>query len=293
VKQKAILSVILILLAFLTPGTRLNEKALQIHEASFERAISAFAIAKGLNAVISLIQGTELNASPAGVGVTVAVGEILDPMNDLIERFSWIMLVASVSLGIQKLLLSLGGLLYLQITLFALIVMILGILWYKPLQNTITLSMTLRLAVILLILRFGAFFFIYAESMIYTTLLEQEYNTATQTLTRTQAELENIATQNDEKIMKDESWLDSLNNSYGKVKELIDIKMQLQSLQILFDNAQKEVISLIAIFVVLTILLPLLFIWILFGVIKWALTGRLPHNLQKFLSFPASSDKLQ
>lgn len=290
-RQKAVLSIILLVLAFLTLQTQLDERALQIHEESFERAIASFAIAKGLNAVISLIQGTELNASPAGVGITITVGQILDPMNDLIERFSWIMLVASVSLGIQKLLLNLGDLFYLQLTLVTLITMLLAIFWYKPLQNKITFAIILRLIIVLLVLRFAALLFIHAESMIYTALMEQEYNTATQTLTQTQKELENIAIQNDAKIMAEESWLSSLHNSYDKVKELVDIKAQLQALRTLFDRAQKEVISLIAIFVILTILLPLLFIWMILGLIKWSLTGEVLTT--KIQSLMALTDRYE
>ena len=56
----------------------------------------------------SVIQDTEIAFSPAGVGVTLAVGEILDPINDLIERFSFVMLVSTASLGIQKILLEVG-----------------------------------------------------------------------------------------------------------------------------------------------------------------------------------------
>lgn len=290
-KQKAVMSIILLALAFLTLQTQLDERALQIHEESFERAIASFAIAKGLNAVISLIQGTELNASPAGVGITITVGQILDPMNDLIERFSWIMLIASVSLGIQKLLLNLGDLFYLQLTLATLITMLLVIFWYKPLQNKITFALVLRLIIVLLVLRFAALFFIHTESIIYTALMEQEYNTATQTLTQTQKELENIAIQNDAKIMAEESWLSSLHNSYDKVKELVDIKAQLKALQTLFDRAQKEVISLIAIFVILTILLPLLFIWMILGLIKWSLTGEVLTT--KIQSLMALTDRYE
>ena len=42
----------------------------------------------------------------AGVGVIFTLGQILDPINDLIERFSSVMLVAASSLGLQILLLN-------------------------------------------------------------------------------------------------------------------------------------------------------------------------------------------
>ena len=78
-------------------------------DTAFKRAAAGFAIARGLNGVISVAQGTEFAVQPAGVGVSFTPGEILDPVNDLVERFSWIMLLATSSLGIQKVLLSMSS----------------------------------------------------------------------------------------------------------------------------------------------------------------------------------------
>ena len=67
------------------------------------------AVARTLNGVISVAQGTEVALEPGGVGVNLTVGQILDPVNDLIERFSAVMLVASSSLGLQNILLVMTG----------------------------------------------------------------------------------------------------------------------------------------------------------------------------------------
>ena len=64
-----------------------------------------YATARGINGVVSFIQGTELN--PAFV--TFAVGEFLDPVNDLIERFSGLLMLALGSLSLQKILLEIFG----------------------------------------------------------------------------------------------------------------------------------------------------------------------------------------
>lgn len=69
---------------------------------SFKQAIIVFGSAKALNGVISLAQGTEINLP----FIVVAIGQILDPINDLVEQFSLIMLASLVSLGIQKILLN-------------------------------------------------------------------------------------------------------------------------------------------------------------------------------------------
>lgn len=56
-----------------------------------------------------MAQGTEVAVEPAGVGVTSAPAQALDPINELIEQFSLLMLGASVSIGLQRALVGVGG----------------------------------------------------------------------------------------------------------------------------------------------------------------------------------------
>ena len=60
-----------------------------------------YASARGLNAVISVLQSLEMSLS-FGAGVAIQFGEILDPLNDLIERFSAFLLYGLVALGFQE-----------------------------------------------------------------------------------------------------------------------------------------------------------------------------------------------
>lgn len=75
----------------------------------FNRALASFAIAKGLNMVISVLQSTQFSAQPLGFGIAMSPGELLDPINDLVEQFSNVMLLATVAFGIQKVLIAIGG----------------------------------------------------------------------------------------------------------------------------------------------------------------------------------------
>jgi signal transduction histidine kinase len=61
-----------------------------------------YATARGINALVSLLQGTELDL----MLLTFSIGEVLDPINDLIERFSELILIALGSLALQKILLA-------------------------------------------------------------------------------------------------------------------------------------------------------------------------------------------
>jgi hypothetical protein len=68
------------------------------------RSALAYAAARGLNAVVSVFQSTEFSFSFLG-GVSVTAGEILDPINDLVEQYSELMKFSIGSLLIQKVLL--------------------------------------------------------------------------------------------------------------------------------------------------------------------------------------------
>jgi hypothetical protein len=105
-----ILSTILVVaLAILSALPVIDRQAGADYDALFQRALVTFALARTLNGVISVVQGTELAIQPAGVGVTLTPGQILDPVNDLVERFSWVMLGATLSLGVQNVLLEISS----------------------------------------------------------------------------------------------------------------------------------------------------------------------------------------
>ena len=115
---KTVVLIILLLLILVPPFYRTVFESLPFESAdsagieyvdkAFDRALIAFALARATNAIISIIQDSEIDIAPAGIGVTIAIGEALDPINDMIERFSWVMLVSLVSLGIQKLLIEIS-----------------------------------------------------------------------------------------------------------------------------------------------------------------------------------------
>lgn len=77
-------------------------------DAGLRSAFAAFATARALNAAISLAQSAQLSAQ-LGLGVTVSPAAVLDPVDDLVERFSDAMLAATVAFGVQKVLLAIGA----------------------------------------------------------------------------------------------------------------------------------------------------------------------------------------
>jgi len=74
----------------------LDRVAVEHVEDGFRRALIAHATARALNAGISLLQETTVAVSVLGTGVTVALGQVLDPLNDLVEWFASMTLLDGV-----------------------------------------------------------------------------------------------------------------------------------------------------------------------------------------------------
>lgn len=81
----------------------LDDRSSEYFISAIVRAGVAYATCRTVNAAVSVLQESTLQVEPAGVGVSLAVGQILDPINDMTERVSSILVMVVVSLGVQKL----------------------------------------------------------------------------------------------------------------------------------------------------------------------------------------------
>lgn len=72
---------------------------------SIKTAAIIFGIARAINAAISVTQSAEVSVGVA----SVSPGEVLDPINDLIERFSEVMTISLTSLVFQRILLEVAA----------------------------------------------------------------------------------------------------------------------------------------------------------------------------------------
>ncbi len=109
IKHKAVKSSIGIVIAILmlfSSGLRLpivdDETDVFFNEAIAKAGV-AYATCRVLNASVSIIKESTLQLEPAGVGVSLAVGQVLDPIDDMTEHLSDVLVTAITSLGVQKL----------------------------------------------------------------------------------------------------------------------------------------------------------------------------------------------
>ncbi|WP_345991680.1 hypothetical protein [Sulfurimonas sp. HSL-1716] len=259
--MKIFLTIIIVFLSLINISTYIDSAALALHDLSFQRSLAAFGIAKALNAVISVFQGTEFSFSPMGMGVNISIGEILDPLNDLIERFSWLMLAATISIGVQKFFLLIGTKLFVQLAFIFSSVFLMMLLWIKNFQDRRWVNISVRIFIVMFIFRFATILFIYLNQFVYTSLLENDYNNASVVLTKTDRQL-------------DKEFALQQTNAQD-LGQIFDVRQKLQTLKSIIDDASRQIITLSAIFVLSSILLPLLYIWIFVLCMKYALTGRI------------------
>jgi hypothetical protein len=269
----AILVVLGVLLAATGTADRTGREYLNN---SMQRTLVTFGIARTINGVISVAQGTEVAIEPAGIGVNFAPGEILDPVNDMIERFSWVMLSATASLGLQQLLSELSE--WLPVTMIYAIsglAVLLVLLLYSRTPDGVRL-LVLRFFVLLTIARFLIPAVSVTAESIHSGFLEPRYDAAVEKLESASDRLGNInqATLPAQQVIPEESGvLDSLRHFIDSAQTSLDVESRLEQYKEVAADITNTSVELIVIFLFQALLLPLAVVW--FGAFLFSSTMRL------------------
>lgn len=244
-------------------------------DALFQRALISFALARTLNGVISAVQGTEVALQPAGVGVTLTPGEILDPVNDLVERFSWIMLAATISLGVQQVLLDVGQWWGLRILLIILAIGWLALrLWRRNKSSSSRPAFEQALVymlVAIIFIRFAVPLALIANEAVYALFLESRYLASTQELEKTGQALEGEeAIQNKDSATGDEGETRSIiGQVFDGARKTLDLEQKVADIRQKTAELIEHLIQLSVVFILQTGILPLVFLWILLSLFRF------------------------
>jgi len=249
-----------IFIIFASSSVVVNESAKDVIDRSFNQALIVFGSAKALNAVISLAQGTEINLP----FVVVAVGEVLDPINDLVEQFSLIMLASLVSLGIQKILLNFVSNDFFNLTLI-ISILVFNIFLFLKFKNIESIkNMALKLTLILLFLRFSIPFVAYLNEYSYDYFIKPQYNIEqlNETILNTKDEISKI---NLESVEEKESGF------FEKFRQKFDMtfyEKKVDEYKDAVDSSSDNIVDLIIVFIFQTILLPLFYLFVFYILLK-------------------------
>lgn len=229
---------------------------------AFKRALVTFAVARGLNGVISVAQGTEVAVEPGGVGVNFTVGQILDPINDLIEQFSSVMLVATSSLGLQKILLNMTGWWGTTVVFVLAALFLAGSAWWPGGARPATATIAMKVFLIAAFLRFALPILIVGTHIVFSGFLESEHAAAAAVLEATSSEIEEFRQAETEPLGDDASFAERLGDMWDSSMRQLDVSGRIERLKESASNASEQIVNLIVIFVLQTIILPLAFLWL-------------------------------
>lgn len=273
IKYKASICIAAFLIVIFSFTGWIDNKSSNYAAKQIEVAAITFAVARSLNAAISMAQGTEITLSPAGLGTTLSVGEILDPINDMIERFSFIVLAAITSLGIQQILINIASTTFVNL-LVAISTLSCLVLSLKP---QLIASQGLRIiafktCLLLIVFRFFIALSLLLNQAVYVSIIEVKQSASLASLSISSEEIKAIPSIQIQANSPDSSFLDSIKNKWENFQNSMNHALDLEKLKNKANNAIDNMIDLIVSFVLLTLLMPIAFLWLGIKLVAYIIT---------------------
>ncbi len=243
-RGRALLIPILALVLIVVWLRPIDSAAERYVEDGFKRALVTFATARVLNAALSFAQEAELSFQ-AGAGGSVKPGAVLDPLDDMIEQFSTIMLAATMSFAIQNLLILVFSAWPIRVLLSLLLVAWMVQSW----RRRDAPAWVPKLALALVCLRLAIPFIAFASEATYQMLLDGPYQAA-------QAQIQTVESP-EAAARPDEGVLDRARRLWAQTT---DLGKNIDEIRAKAQGMVEHLVRLAAVFIVQTIVLPILFL---------------------------------
>jgi hypothetical protein len=248
--KNLILPIITLLIFISTPLYKdISEK--YINE-TLKDAIITYATLRGVNAGVSVIQESSLTLG-VGVDGTIAIGQVLDPINDAVERFSDMITISLWVLGAEKIIFEFSQMKIIYIFLFLVII---GAIFIK---NELFNKILILLILIRLFIPFSTLFSNYSNKEIFAPQIKK-YRNILENAENKQINI-NITQKSDSFWSSLKNKVSNVTNSFNQFKE---------RMQFYIVNSSKIINALINLsilyfskFLLNLVLLPLIFLYIL------------------------------
>lgn len=238
--------------------------------AGLKRALATYASARTLNAVISVAQGTEVSIQPLGFGVNLTPGQVLSPINELVEQFSDVMLLASVAFGIQKILILIGSHWLVSALLTGLI---LAGIWFSFRTQNGSPAWLNRGILLLLLLRFAVPVSLIGTELLFNSFMKSDYETSQGAIASTSRQVADLSV-----VPKPAAAEPSILEKIKGWSPGADISTGVQNFKNAVESTTEHVIKLIVLFLMQTLVLSILLLWCLFGMTKSLLKTTAPDK---------------
>ena len=242
-----------------------------------KRALATFATARLLNAGLSLAQGTQVAVSPFGLGMTLSVGQLLRPVNEVVAQFAQLMLAASVAFGAMKLLILIGAHWSVSLALTLSVLAYAAFHW----QGSRRYGWTARLLATVVLFRFAIPLVTAGSGLAFDTFLNRDYNSSQAAITASTSEVEALApslpksSANSGMIDRIRDWAstssDVVTRGYDRYRNVT-------------TSLPEHIITMIVVFLLQTLVLPVALLWGLVRVTRALLEPRRPGSSETLAS---------
>jgi hypothetical protein len=234
----------------------------------FQQAITkaglAYATCRTINASVSIVKESSLQLEPAGVGVSLAVGQALDPIDDMTERLSDVLVTAITSLGVQRLAHEIG--IFLAPPILAACLFILSILiWFDDKRMSVFRKPVFQVLLFIAIFRICFPVSSIANEFIHHHYFDEKIVESREKLAFGTAELDRLK---DLSLPEIDGIMETIENSASFLKrkslELRDaIVYTVNNMGSIIENLLNLMFLYVGIFLIQVIVLPLLSFWFL------------------------------
>lgn len=237
------------LTAMLLCAPTIDSRGEQYLEASFARALVALAATRGLDSAISLAQSSEISFS-LGPGGSLGIGQALDPINDLVEQYAWLLLTSTTAIGIQRVGMQISQSLGWWLFVPVLLAMVLAAI-FKSKSRVTAMEWGHRLFGLALFCRLAIPVAAWIDSVVVTEFLESNYHEASAMVESTTHRIEQVETADAEK-----PW-------YERYSPIDYLGERATKLYASLGQVGESIVALAIYFTISTIVLPLGTLWVL------------------------------
>jgi len=275
--MKSITGVLLSIVLFFSSGVQipvLDSAADTYFKDSITKAGISYGVCRVINATVSVIQQSSVQLEPAGIGLSLAVGQIVDPINDMVERLSNVLVMSITSLGVQELAYEIS--ITLVPPILAVFLLILSVLvWFKNTRVLKLQRILMSLLVIASIARFCLPISSVANEFLQETFFEDKIIEANGELTRGTADLDKLK---DVQLPEYDGWMGTIENSASYLKQKsVDFKkaitITLENKGLIVENLLRLTFLYLGVFVIQVLVLPLLIFWFLMRIVNSLFLG--------------------
>ncbi len=272
---RILLTAALLALAVLNWLPHLDRVASDRIDSGAKRALASYAAARALDAVVSTVQGTTVSLQPFGVGVGVAPGQVLAPINDLIEHFSDLMLLASVSFGVQHVLVAAGGQRAVALGVSAVFLAAVAALWWRrppPGPAHQALPRWLRAAVVgAVLLRFAVPLTVLGSDLAFQTFLQDDYVNSQRGVQSVAGEIATLGPPATAAAGSEAAKAEGTADRLKRWAANLDVRRYVAEVGASVEQAVSHVIRLIVVFLLQMLVLPVVLLWLLWQCAKFGL----------------------